>query len=87
LKNEIERVKRVSKEDMDGQRREYELKLKKQLKQIKTVEKENICENHEEKQRLEQMIKEIDRLNLKIRSMEHEKKITDAEVVRLTHLN
>ena len=37
---------------MDGQRKEYEHKFKKQLKKLTTVEKENICENNEDKKRI-----------------------------------
>lgn len=48
-----------------------------------TAEKENTCDNQGEKYRNEQLCREVDRLNLKIQALEHEKKTAEAEIDKL----
>lgn len=86
MKNEVERVKREAREEIEEQRRDYETRLKRQLKKLATAEKENTCDNQGEKYRNEQLCREVDRLNLKIQGLEHEKKTVEAEVGRLQQL-
>lgn len=81
----MERVRHSASQGMEEQRREYEGKLKRQARKARE-EKENVCENRDEKQRIEQLAREVDRLNLKIKSLEHEKKASDGERERLAQL-
>lgn len=82
----MERVRREGRDELEGQRRDYEARLKRQLKKLATAEKENACDNQGEKYRNEQLCREVDRLNLKIQGLEHEKKTADAELARLQQL-